>query len=104
MKKLKLNFLLIILTSLTALSIIGCSPGHGKTESALEKRLDTLMGKMSMQEKIEQLYYKTDGNKRLGIFRSSQEATDLMVLEIMQKDSHLSQLQLQWQPPGTRHL
>ena len=33
----------------------------------LEKRLDAMLGKMSMQEKIEQLYYKTDGNKRLSI-------------------------------------
>ena len=38
-----------------------------ETLSPLEQRLDRLMGKMSMQEKIEQLYYKTDGNERLGI-------------------------------------
>jgi beta-glucosidase len=38
-----------------------------ETKNALEQRLDTLLGKMSMQEKIEQLYYNTDGNKRLGI-------------------------------------
>jgi beta-glucosidase len=33
----------------------------------LEDRLDGIIGKMSTQEKIEQLYYKTDGNARLGI-------------------------------------
>ncbi len=33
----------------------------------LEQRIDSLMKQMSMQEKIEQLYYNTDGNKRLGI-------------------------------------
>ncbi|WP_242156318.1 glycoside hydrolase family 3 C-terminal domain-containing protein [Aestuariivivens sediminis] len=38
-----------------------------ETENALEQRLDRLMSEMSMQEKIEQLYYLTDGNDRLGI-------------------------------------
>ena len=33
----------------------------------LEQRIDSLMKQMSMQEKIEQLYYNTDSNKRLGI-------------------------------------
>ncbi|HOX82590.1 MAG TPA: glycoside hydrolase family 3 C-terminal domain-containing protein [Chryseolinea sp.] len=37
------------------------------TDNALEQRLDLLLSKMSMQEKIEQLYYLTDGNQRLGI-------------------------------------
>ncbi|MDX1936591.1 MAG: glycoside hydrolase family 3 C-terminal domain-containing protein [Flavihumibacter sp.] len=37
------------------------------TSSPLEQRLDTLIAKMSMQEKIEQLYYLTDGNTRLNI-------------------------------------
>jgi beta-glucosidase len=32
--------------------------------SPLEKRLDDLIAQMSTQEKIEQLYYLTDGNKR----------------------------------------
>ena len=40
---------------------------QAETQSPLEQRLDTLLGKMSMQEKIEQLYYLTDGNERLGI-------------------------------------
>lgn len=38
-----------------------------ETKNALEQRLDLLLGKMTMQEKIEQLYYNTDGNARLGI-------------------------------------
>lgn len=33
----------------------------------LEKRIDLILSKMSMQEKIEQLYYLTDGNERLKI-------------------------------------
>lgn len=33
----------------------------------LEKRLDALLAKMTMQEKIEQLYYLTDSNARLSI-------------------------------------
>ncbi|MES2775606.1 MAG: glycoside hydrolase family 3 C-terminal domain-containing protein [Bacteroidota bacterium] len=36
-------------------------------DNHLEKRLNSLLAKMSMQEKIEQLYYQTDGNKLLGI-------------------------------------
>lgn len=45
--------------------ISSCS--DNETQNALEQRLDSLMSKMSMQEKIEQLYYKTDGNQRLAI-------------------------------------
>jgi beta-glucosidase len=37
------------------------------TKDPLELRLDTLLQKMSLTEKIEQLYYKTDSNTRLGI-------------------------------------
>lgn len=33
----------------------------------LEKRIESLLSKMTMQEKIEQLYYLTDGNERLKI-------------------------------------
>ncbi len=40
---------------------------QSETQSPLEQRLDTLLSKMNMQEKIEQLYYNTDGNERLGI-------------------------------------
>jgi beta-glucosidase len=35
--------------------------------AGLEQRIDALLGQMTTQEKIEQLFYKTDGNKRLGI-------------------------------------
>jgi len=66
MKRTKLNWLLSILILLSVILFTQCSPGH-ETQDALEQRLDTLMAKMSMQEKIEQLYYKTDGNERLGI-------------------------------------
>lgn len=38
-----------------------------ETSNPLEKRLDDLLSKMTTQEKIEQLYYLTDGNKRLNI-------------------------------------
>ena len=38
-----------------------------ETINPLEKRLDELLAKMTTQEKIEQLYYLTDGNKRLNI-------------------------------------
>ena len=38
-----------------------------ETQNALDLRLNSLLAKMSMQEKIEQLYYKTDENTRLGI-------------------------------------
>lgn len=37
------------------------------SKNALEQNLDLLMGKMSIQEKIEQLYYNTNGNDRLKI-------------------------------------
>lgn len=38
-----------------------------ETINPLEKRLDEILSKMTTQEKIEQLYYLTDGNKRLNI-------------------------------------
>jgi len=65
--KMKFNFLVIVLTAFSVIYFPRCSSVPDKTPSALEKRIDTIIGKMSMQEKIEQLYYKTDGNKRLGI-------------------------------------
>lgn len=40
---------------------------YPSTADSLEHRLDTLLAGMSMQEKVEQLYYLTDGNSRLGI-------------------------------------
>ncbi len=56
-----LVFLGCILTSKNAIS------QSRQTINALELRLDAIIAKMSMQEKIEQLYYQTDGNIRLGI-------------------------------------
>ena len=34
--------------------------------ASLEARIDGLLKQMTTQEKIEQLFYKTDGNARLG--------------------------------------
>ncbi len=55
------------LLGISAILFSQCSSVPVETQSPLEQRLDTLLRKMSMQEKIEQLYYKTDGNDRLGI-------------------------------------
>ena len=66
MKKRSFNYLLILPMGLFAMFSLQCTPPP-ESESALEHRLDTLLSSMSMQEKIEQLYYKTDGNERLGI-------------------------------------
>lgn len=58
----------IILSVSLMVTISSCQKiTQNETENALEKRLDTLLSAMSMQEKIEQLYYLTDGNERLGI-------------------------------------
>ncbi len=38
-----------------------------ETANPLEQRLDKMLSEMTTQEKIEQLYYLTDGNERLGI-------------------------------------
>ena len=58
-------WLLIILVQ-TAL--IAASGGDQPAAvSKLEQRLDFLLEQMTTQEKIEQLFYKTDGNERLGI-------------------------------------
>lgn len=61
------SFLLPSIMVLLSVCSWGCTPEMVETEDALEQRLDTILGSMSMQEKIEQLYYKTDGNERLGI-------------------------------------
>jgi beta-glucosidase len=67
MKKSSLHIILPCLVLAGSL-LFQCSPvQQAETQSPLEQRLDTLLSKMSMQEKIEQLYYKTDGNQRLGI-------------------------------------
>jgi beta-glucosidase len=67
MKKSSLHIILPCFV-LAGLLLFQCSPvQQTETQNPLEQRLDTLLSKMSMQEKIEQLYYKTDGNERLGI-------------------------------------
>jgi beta-glucosidase len=38
-----------------------------ETKSPLETRINAILASMTVQEKIEQLYYKTDGNARLGV-------------------------------------
>jgi len=65
MKKTIFRFFLIPLIALSGLSLIKSAPDE--PHNPLEQRLNSLLSKMTMQEKIEQLYYKTDGNKRLGI-------------------------------------
>jgi beta-glucosidase len=68
MKKIRTIFLLLPFLGIASALLSQCSSFRkAETQSALEQRLDTLLGKMSMQEKIEQLYYKTDGNERMGI-------------------------------------
>jgi len=67
MKKLRFNDLTITITILSGLLFIRCSSVQTETQSPLEQKIDTLMAKMTMQEKIEQLYYLTDGNERLSI-------------------------------------
>jgi beta-glucosidase len=66
MNHIKTSRLLILMGALVIL-FTRCSSFRPETNNPLEIRLDTLLSKMSTQEKIEQLYYLTDGNKRLGI-------------------------------------
>lgn len=62
------HFITLVGLVITGLMLFHCSTiQQVETQSPLEQRLDTLLSKMSMKEKIEQLYYKTDGNERLGI-------------------------------------
>ncbi|HLN74024.1 MAG TPA: glycoside hydrolase family 3 C-terminal domain-containing protein [Prolixibacteraceae bacterium] len=68
MKKFRFYGLSLFLAASAMLGFLQCmTDPPAETQSALEQRLDTILGKMSMQEKIEQLYYLTDGNDRLGI-------------------------------------
>ena len=67
MKKSNFNILIVLLIALTISVLSQCTSFQQvETQSPLEQRLDTLLGKMSMQEKIEQLYYKTDGKRTFG--------------------------------------
>jgi len=68
MKRPRFNLSKLTLIGILVFAFCQCTSfRQTETQSPLEQRLDTLLGKMSMQEKIEQLYYKTDGNVRLGI-------------------------------------
>lgn len=53
--------------SIWVLLLCSCSQNYKNTVDPLEERIDSIISKMTVQEKIEQLYYKTDGNERLGI-------------------------------------
>jgi len=58
----------VLVLALLSVLLSNCNLQSKKeSRDLLEVRLDTLLEKMSLQEKIEQLYYQTDGNKRLGI-------------------------------------
>ncbi len=63
------NYLKIVCVLAVVLSclMVQTSLAQKLPANALELRLDHLLAKMTMQEKIEQLYYLTDGNDRLKI-------------------------------------
>ena len=65
-KKLFPSFFVVNLFCLLATFTLSFSQQFQKS-TPLEKRIDLILSKMSMQEKIEQLYYLTDGNERLKI-------------------------------------
>jgi len=68
MKRTRFNLSKLTFIGILAFTFYQCTSfRQTETQSPLEQRLDTLLGKMSMQKKIEQLYYLTDGNERLGI-------------------------------------
>src|SRR6476659_1117654 len=56
-----------VLAVLSTFLLVKTSVAQKLSANALELRLDNLLAKMTMQEKIEQLYYLTDGNERLKI-------------------------------------
>ncbi|MBN1362011.1 MAG: glycoside hydrolase family 3 C-terminal domain-containing protein [Sedimentisphaerales bacterium] len=58
-----------VLSLLFLLGVVsGGTPAQSQPAVAdLEARIDGLLGQMTVQEKVEQLFYKTDGNTRLGI-------------------------------------
>jgi beta-glucosidase len=67
MKNTLSNFLIFSVIGLSLIIFSRCSSLPDETENALEKRLDAIIYEMSVQEQIEQLYYNTDGNARMGI-------------------------------------
>ncbi len=57
-----------VLIIILGLFLCACSgPELMESKSAIDMRLDALSSSMNVQERIEQLYYKTDGNERLAI-------------------------------------
>ena len=67
MKKSRSFIFFVLLIGLSGLLVQCVSSQTEETVSEVELRLDTLLAGMTMQEKIEQLYYLTDGNERLNI-------------------------------------
>ena len=59
------SFVTIFLLLVSVMALSGCTPRE--TANPIERRLDSIISEMTMREKIEQLYYLTDGNKRLEI-------------------------------------
>jgi beta-glucosidase len=52
---------------ISAVFLIGTAFGDEPASAGLDARIAALLSQMSDQEKIDQLFYKTDGNGRLGI-------------------------------------
>ncbi len=67
MKKIKSCFFVCLMLLVMTFVMYQSSTAQESNKNQLELRLDTLLAKMTMQEKIEQLYYLTDGNDRLKI-------------------------------------
>ena len=74
------NYLKIVCVLAVVLSclMVQTSLAQKLPANALELRLDHLLAKMTMQEKIEQLYYLTDGNDRLKIPRAKRTCFKLL--------------------------
>ena len=67
MKKIISLYLLTVLSNAVPCFFPHVLFAQSQPVNQLELRLDAMLAKMSMQEKIEQLYYLTDGNERLKI-------------------------------------
>jgi len=59
------HFILTALAQLLCAVTANCQPAT--VPASLDARINSILGQMSVQEKIDQLFYKTDGNARLGI-------------------------------------
>lgn len=66
-----LPFKLKVLGKCVVFTMMMCTVSFCKvnriTEDPIDRKVEILLNAMTTQEKIEQLYYNTDGNKRLGI-------------------------------------